>query len=484
LSFEIEQTLLLPEQRLLQGNVVLAREIHNREYIEQTAMQLIQNRDSINEIPVENELAQNAVTGLFERLTAAGHLSHIEFPGDQSEIHLATLKRLLNAYDTSSPDWELRRRYQEICEELTIYRTFSLIESGHLPEDTLVLTASDIPDDNVSDSEKHQNGYRALNAKGMLRSYHFRRESDGSWTRILEQVSRSNSDDFSTRRWYNENAAVVPLNSTGGLSEQIIVSRRRMPDGVVTFTKELDEIFGVDRLYGESGAEKAINNRADYNSLREDSALREEMLSKFSRILEQKDAELKQKQISGEITYQQRLYYFDQEINNNLIPRILFNAPQFAVDTYGKTAGLLAERASILFQQGFVNQAIDMMSVAFNQRDERASTSCGGVGSKQSLGNNPPDLLNSISKAAEGAGEDRKDWKWTKGICQVESCSTRPGKTEVGPCSVCRKCQKIFDSGGDPTKDKSESNRDKREKPAQLIIKLAKESNNEQLAFA
>ncbi len=482
MSFEIEQTLLSPEQRLTEGNVLLGRELHDREYIEQVAMQLIENRDTIIELPVENELAQNAVTGLFERLTAAGHLSHIEFTGDQEEIHLATLQRLLNAYDESSPEWELRRRFQEICEELTVYRTYTLIESGELPADTFVMTVSDIPDENISDTEKHQNGYRALNAKGMLRSYHFHREDDGMWTRILEQVSRSNSNDLSTRRWYSENAGAVPISSTGGLSEQILVTRDRMPDGIVTMTRELDEIFGVDRLYGETGAEKSANNRADYNSLRQDSALREEMLTKFSSMLEVTDAELKQKQIKGEITYQQRLFYFDQEIKNHLIPRILFNAPQFAKDAYGREAGEIAERASVLFQQGQVYQARDMMMIAFVQRDERAGTGCGGLGAKQTS-DNPMDIVDAMTKAVEGAVEDRKDWKWSKGICQVESCKTRPGKTEVGPCSVCRNCQKVFDSGGDPTKYKTEASVQKNQQPATLIIKLAKEKN-EQFTFA
>ena len=48
--------------------------------------------------------------------------------------------------------------------------------------------------------------------------------------------------------------------------------------------------------------------------------------------------------------------------------------------------------------------------------------------------------------------ENKDNWKWTKGVCQVKTCSTRPGQTEVGPCSVCRKCQAKFDNGEDPTK--------------------------------
>jgi hypothetical protein len=49
-------------------------------------------------------------------------------------------------------------------------------------------------------------------------------------------------------------------------------------------------------------------------------------------------------------------------------------------------------------------------------------------------------------------GEDKSKWKWKKGVCQVKSCASHPGQTEVGPCNVCRHCQAEFDAGRDPTK--------------------------------
>jgi len=47
--------------------------------------------------------------------------------------------------------------------------------------------------------------------------------------------------------------------------------------------------------------------------------------------------------------------------------------------------------------------------------------------------------------------EDRANWKFRKGVCRVESCSSRPAETQVGPCDVCRSCQSLFDRGFDPT---------------------------------
>lgn len=54
----------------------------------------------------------------------------------------------------------------------------------------------------------------------------------------------------------------------------------------------------------------------------------------------------------------------------------------------------------------------------------------------------------------EETGEARKEnWAWKKGVCVVKSCRTRPGKTEVGPCNVCRSCQHKYDKGEDPSKE-------------------------------
>lgn len=56
-------------------------------------------------------------------------------------------------------------------------------------------------------------------------------------------------------------------------------------------------------------------------------------------------------------------------------------------------------------------------------------------------------LLEEIS-----SDDEQTSWAWKPGVCRVESCYTRPGQTQVGPCAVCRGCQKLFDMGIDPTK--------------------------------
>jgi len=51
----------------------------------------------------------------------------------------------------------------------------------------------------------------------------------------------------------------------------------------------------------------------------------------------------------------------------------------------------------------------------------------------------------------QASTEDGADtWSWKPGVCQVKACPS-PKPTEVGPCSVCRRCQAEFDKGLDPT---------------------------------
>lgn len=78
--------------------------------------------------------------------------------------------------------------------------------------------------------------------------------------------------------------------------------------------------------------------------------------------------------------------------------------------------------------------------------------------------------------AGDGSGqtEQSSDWergnrKWKLGSCQVKSCPS-PKPTEVGPCSVCKRCQAVFDSGGDPTKQSFIEAFTKVEKPLEFSI--------------
>jgi hypothetical protein len=92
------------------------------------------------------------------------------------------------------------------------------------------------------------------------------------------------------------------------------------------------------------------------------------------------------------------------------------------------------------------------ISQAYNRAAERHEKmiGCGGsIGVSSNLAElSPENAMSSIM-------DDKKDgssesWTWKTGICKVGNCPSRPSNTKVGPCSVCKTCQHLFDKGKDP----------------------------------
>jgi hypothetical protein len=93
---------------------------------------------------------------------------------------------------------------------------------------------------------------------------------------------------------------------------------------------------------------------------------------------------------------------------------------------------------------GVSQDDINMVQMELQVKIARENISVSGGCPGQSANNfgGPPEGSESL---------DKKDWKWKKGRCVIKTCPS-PNPTEVGPCSVCRKCQNKFDKGEDPTK--------------------------------
>lgn len=97
----------------------------------------------------------------------------------------------------------------------------------------------------------------------------------------------------------------------------------------------------------------------------------------------------------------------------------------------------------------------EMRQASFGARSRgEQPVGCGGsIRPGSGLGDptdNGPDSVR--DKIFSDKAESKSSWKWKKGVCVVTKCSTRPGETEVGPCSICKDCQGKFDKGIDPTK--------------------------------
>jgi hypothetical protein len=145
-------------------------------------------------------------------------------------------------------------------------------------------------------------------------------------------------------------------------------------------------------------------------------------------------------------------------------------------------------------------QGLDVRALEAQQNRDVAQLSikpsggCGGQNRTEfrNDGDVPENSLKTTETSSDSEGKE--SWTWKEGVCQVKACDSRPGKTKVGPCSICVKCQAVFDSGGDPTKDntkeqlkptKTEKTRvQKAIKPAKLAVEQTLESRNEQFALA
>jgi hypothetical protein len=440
-----EQSVLQYETTVEQPQAILARERYDFSWLESKARHLIDSHPRIEYDNWEKEPEINARTALFEELTAKGHLSRVEFDEPADITNERTLRRLLNGWNSSLLDWEKRRRFYEIVEELIIHEAWMDIQAGNLPSDALVITISDYPE-MADDKSAHIIGYRALNHKGMARSTHFEQAVNGTWYRITEQISRSNSKDDSSQKFINNSTATrVERGSQNILASSLITNRTAFPDGIVDVQRALDGQAGPNIIFGEIRGDATIN-LPEYEDLRRVSAEREHQaehqikeLADFERIL---DIDYK----AGRISYDEKLSKINVK-RRDIVNKICLLNPAYAFDARGAAAAEHFEKAALSMAAGDDAGGAGHFASALANADSRAGVVCGGEGS--AVGG-AEDNANSANILYREAKKERRFWRWIKGICGVSECPSRPEKTEVGPCSVCRECQRIFDDGGSP----------------------------------
>ncbi|MBX4197332.1 hypothetical protein KW801_02110 [Candidatus Saccharibacteria bacterium] len=418
----------------------LASELYDHSSLEQMAWSLIESRQGLEHDHWQQEPEINARTAIFEELTAKGHLSRIEFDETPDVINGRTLQRLINGWSDSLPPWEKERRFLEIVEELISHRVWQDIKTGRLPEDAFVITISNFPD-NAPAIEASQVGYGILNKKGMVRTTSF--END---TRTVEQVSRSNSDDFSAMRFFSGNGLVLrKVSSPGFLSSQIIASKADFPDGVVDIQRALDSFAGPNIIYGEDKSQIDLTV-PDYDNLREVSWAREDQVESSIKKLADFERQL-------DIDYKQGLMSYNDKLSainarrKELVNEICLLDPTYAKDARGEATVEHFEQAALAMAAGNDAAGIAHLESALSVADSRAGAVCGGNGLTTVVDNNQPTEAKRLFLEAKN---ERKNWKWKKGVCLVKECPTRPAKIKVGPCSVCEKCQGLYDDGKDP----------------------------------
>ncbi|HSX45336.1 MAG TPA: hypothetical protein VLF39_04515 [Candidatus Saccharimonadales bacterium] len=435
--------ILYPETSVERRGVQAAYEHFDQNSVEAEAWRLIQNRETLPIVEVQPaERHDNARTAIMEALTASGHLSRVEITGTLDEISNQVTNRLVNGWDDSLPWHEKQRRFAELSNELVIQKTHQSIVTGELPADTAVLEISDYPEALAG----QKLGYRDSNKKGMVRSTHLIDNQDGTFTRLYEQVSRSNGNWPSTYTFMSENGIQTNQGEPDiiALKTPLIYDGNDYIDGVVDVIRRLDQHAGADVLYGDT---KARSNHVPYEDLRVESARRETEVLMYVDDLAKLEAQLDNLQTKG-LTKTEADVVFKEEVDR-ILTVICTLEPDYAEDTFGKRAAPHFHQAADMVARGEHLQAQQLLEATSYLKEE--VTFC-GVSISIEKANELGLEVNSYGELTE---KGKESWKWKQGICQVESCPTRPGKTEVGPCSVCRKCQAEFDKGRDPTKQKT-----------------------------
>lgn len=414
-----------------------ADELIDRALIERQANLLIANRSEIEiSYKTQKTYLNDARTLLFEALTASGHLSTIETTAPTlEEIHETMLSVLLNAYTDDLPEHEKARRFQEICEELTIQAIEIKIANGDIASSTAVATISDYLADGVmTNAQAMQIGYRPSNKKGMVRSSQLRINEDGTYTRISQQVSRSNSDANRTQQFlrdYNISLRLARHADISVLGTQLV---HDFSEGVVGLMRRLDQHQGVNIRYGEASFEDQIA----YEVLASESLERERVADCYIEKLAHFTSELDQKMLNRELSQEQYDAAFQTEVAN-ILRAICVMDPSYAVGCFGEESqdGFVA--ASNLAAGG--DHAGAAAVVAANRSNEQTVTFCGMSISGEEAAKMGAEI-DPVTKLIQ-LGQEK--WKLRKGVCRVRNCPS-PRPSEVGPCAVCvGGCQKLFD---------------------------------------
>jgi hypothetical protein len=445
-SCRIMSVLGVKESEHSVDSLIPVSEYVDRTNIESKALFLIAHRGEVLDTYKTPETYYNdARTLLFEALTASGHLSRVEISGALDEIHRTMLSVLLNAYSDDLPKHELQRRFQEICEELTVQEIELKIAAGEISPDTSVTTISDIiPLGFMSSDDMTKIGYRVKNEKGMVRDHSLQCHGSGRFTRVAEQVSRSNSNCTRSRRSLSTRGLINSVVDPNVSDDLVVLGSQvlnRMRGGVIDVMEYLDtdqsQECGVTIRYGE----EAHAEQPDYNDLRVESVRRETAAECYIQGLADFTEQLDQKLKSGDITQEQYDDYLGARILETL-RSICVVDPSYAVDCFGQNAKAGFDKASNLAAAGDYGGAARI--IENNRSREETVTYCGASITEdeaKAKGINFENLKSLTKKGVEA-------YKTKTGRCRVEECPTSPDKTEVGPCSVCTgSCQKLYDKG-------------------------------------
>lgn len=235
-----------------------------------------------------------------------------------------------------------------------------------------------------------------------------------------------------------------PITSTEEALQGIFVHKSALPNGVIDYKRMIDE---------EAHMAAGVPLKTDdyYEQLAPRSKQREQSLESAKQMV--KEALIAQAHtLKTPMEAVQRIWDLTREFT--VIA---------AVDNHYIDARIFGEQAAQQIKESrYYTSVGDPIAAQLALREAvrvAIVTGCGGgsAGRRAKKGGSSKNVKSDTSsdetnEDEQDAIEHNEEWTWKRGVCRVDSCPTRPGKTQVGPCAVCKRCQKMFDKGIDPTK--------------------------------
>jgi len=380
------------------------------------------------------ETFDNAKTAIMEALSASGHLSQMEYRGTVDEIATILIQRAVNYLSLPLHPHERERAIAELREAVLVRRVARQIRDGVLAPTVNIAMTSLFPDDLDAETAT-KIGYRATNKKGMLRNWSFENFANGEIGVKLDQLSFTNLGDLVWRTPdFREPDFALPADLYL-LNHSELYDARFMPDAVVDYARALD--FGSGKRYGETISSRTL----DYADLRRESAEREKRIEYFYQELADFQRDFPD----------DRQGYCDKV--QEIAARICIQAPTYAAATFGENSVAIFEQANAQAVRG--DYAGAFATVAGGAQSFDVVVICGGSSSQAvelTISQQAQLAQMSESEKAEFIAKIKRDsekLQWRSGYCRVENCPGHKNLTEVGPCEICKACQKLFADNGD-----------------------------------
>lgn len=235
-----------------------------------------------------------------------------------------------------------------------------------------------------------------------------------------------------------------PVTTTEEALRGIFVHKSMLPNGVIDYKRMIDEeahsVAGVSLKTDDYYEQLAPRSKEREESLERTKQLVKEALLEQARTLK---TPMEAVQCIGDLVHE---FTVISAVDNHHIDAYIFGkqaAQQIEETRYRMSIG------DVVGAQLALREAVRVAVISFCGGGSAGRGANKGGSSKNKKSEKSSD---ENTEDEQDAMEQNEDWTWKRGICRVDSCPTRPGKTQVGPCAVCKRCQKMFDKGIDPTK--------------------------------